>query len=177
MSLSSEAPAIIVGAGIAGLACGLDLVAAGVPVQILDASDGVGGRMRTDRSGGFLLDRGFQVFNTSYPQVKRRIDLRALQLRPFTPGVLLHAADRRLRFADPTRQLSGVADLLRGRLAAPSDAIALARLCAADMLLPVGLIKNQPDRTDVRRADRSRYFPGPVRAVLPPVPVRGLPRR
>ena len=96
-----------------------------------------------------MLDRGFQVFNTSYPQVKRRINLRALQLRPFTPGVLLHAGDRRLRFADPTRQLSGVADLLRGRLAGPSDAIALARLCAADMLLPVGLIKNQPDRTTI----------------------------
>ena len=142
-----EPPAVIVGAGVAGLACALDLTAAGVPVQILDASDGVGGRMRTDRSGGFLLDRGFQVFNTSYPQVKRRIDLRALQLRAFTPGVLLHAGDRRRRFADPTRQLGGLADLLRGRLAGPSDAIALARLCAADMLLPVGLIKNQPDRT------------------------------
>ena len=119
------------------------------PFRILDAADGVGGRMRTDQVGGFLLDRGFQVFNTSYPQVKRRINLRALQLRPFTPGVLLHAGDRRLRFADPTRQLSGVADLLRGRLAGPSDAIALARLCAADMLLPVGLIKNQPDRTTI----------------------------
>ena len=149
MPRDSESPVLIVGAGVAGLACGLDLTAAGVPVQILDASDGVGGRMRTDQVGGFLLDRGFQVFNTSYPQVKRRINLRALQLRPFTPGVLLHAGDRRLRFADPTRQLSGVADLLRGRLAGPSDAIALARLCAADMLLPVGLIKNQPDRTTI----------------------------
>ena len=149
MPRHSEPPVVIVGAGIAGLACGLDLTAAGVPVQILDAADGVGGRMRTDQVGGFLLDRGFQVFNTSYPQVKRRINLRALQLRPFTPGVLLHAGDRRLRFADPTRQLGGVADLLRGRLAGPSDAIALARLCAADMLLPVSLIKNQPDRTTI----------------------------
>jgi hypothetical protein len=34
--------------------------------------------MRTDRRDGFLLDRGFQVFNTSYPQVQRRLDLRAL---------------------------------------------------------------------------------------------------
>jgi phytoene dehydrogenase-like protein len=146
MPPSSAPPVVIVGAGVAGLACALDLTAAGVPVQILDASDGVGGRMRTDRRGGFLLDRGFQVFNTSYPQVKRRINLPALQLRPFTPGVLLHTGDRRLRFADPTRQLTSAADLLRGRLAGPSDAIALARLCAADMLLPVSLIKRQPDR-------------------------------
>src|SRR5579862_8547160 len=99
----SELPVVIVGAGVAGLACALDLVAAGVPVRVLEGSDAVGGRMRTDRRDGFLLDRGFQVFNTSYPQVKRRLDLRALQLRPFTPGVLLHAGGRRLRFTDPTR--------------------------------------------------------------------------
>src|ERR1700677_2303987 len=95
---------IVVGAGLAGLACASDLVAAGATVRLLEAADAVGGRMRTDRQDGFLLDRGFQVFNTAYPQVKRRIDLRALQLRPFTPGMLLQAGDRRLRFADPTRQ-------------------------------------------------------------------------
>jgi phytoene dehydrogenase-like protein len=138
---------LIVGAGLAGLACALDLVAAGVPVQIVEAADAVGGRMRTDRQGGFLLDRGFQVFNTAYPQVKRRIDLKALQLRAFTPGVLLQAGDRRLRFTDPTRKPAGVADLLRGRLGGPADVLALARLSAADMFLPVGLIKRQPDRT------------------------------
>ena len=61
----SEPPVVIVGAGVAGLACAQDLVVAGVPVQILEGSNGVGGRMRTDRRDGLLLDRGFQVFNTS----------------------------------------------------------------------------------------------------------------
>ena len=143
----SEPPVVIVGAGVAGLACARDLVAAGQPVQVLEAADGIGGRMRTDRRDGFLLDRGFQVFNTSYPQVKRRINLRALQLCPFTPGVLLQAGDRRLRFADPTRRLNGATDLLRGRLARPADVVALARMSTADMLLPAALIKQQPDRT------------------------------
>jgi phytoene dehydrogenase-like protein len=143
----SEAPVIIVGAGVAGLACALDLVAAGVPVKVLEGSDAVGGRMRTDERDGFRLDRGFQVFNTAYPQVKRRLNLRALQLRPFTAGALLQTGDRRLRFSDPTRQPAGAADLLRGRLGGPADVLAVARLSAADMLLPVGLIKHQPDRT------------------------------
>jgi glycine/D-amino acid oxidase-like deaminating enzyme len=143
----SERPVVIVGAGLAGLACAQDLVAAGIPVQVLEGSDAVGGRMRTDRQGGFLLDRGFQVFNTAYPQVKRRIDLKALQLKAFTPGVLLQAGDRRLRFTDPTRKPTGLADLLRGRLGGPADVLALARLSAAAMFLPVGLIKHQPDRT------------------------------
>jgi phytoene dehydrogenase-like protein len=143
----SERPVVIVGAGLAGLACAQDLVAAGIPVQVLEGSDAVGGRMRTDRRGGFLLDRGFQVFNTAYPQVKRRIDLKALQLKAFTPGVLLQAGDRRLRFTDPTRKPAGMGDLLRGRLGGPADVLALARLSAAAMFLPVGLIKHQPDRT------------------------------
>ena len=155
----SEPPVLIVGAGVAGLTCGLDLVAAGVPVRILEGADAVGGRMRTDRQGGFLLDRGFQVFNTAYPQVKRRIDLRALQLRPFTPGMLLQAGDRRLRFADPTRQPAGAVDLLRGRLAGPADVLALARLSAADMLLPVGLIKRQPDRTTLAALSETGVSP------------------
>jgi phytoene dehydrogenase-like protein len=155
----SEPPVVIVGAGVAGLACGLDLVAAGVPVRIVEGTDGVGGRMRTDRQDGFLLDRGFQVFNTAYPQVKRRIDLRALQLRPFTPGMLLRTGDRRLRFADPTRQPAGAVDLLRGRLGGPADVLALARLSAADMLLPAGLTKRQPDRTTLAALGETGFSP------------------
>src|ERR1700759_5014716 len=146
MPSHTQPPVVIVGAGVAGLACALDLTAAGVPVRILEGSDAVGGRMRTDQHQGFLLDRGFQVFNTAYQHVKRRMDLRALQLRPFTPGVLLQAGDRRVRFTDPTRRPGGAADLLRGRLGGPADVLALARLSAGDMLRPVGLIKHQPDR-------------------------------
>ena len=159
MPSPSEPPVIIVGAGVAGLACALDLVAAGVPVQILEGSDAAGGRMRTDRRDGFLLDRGFQVFNTSYPQVKRRLNLRGLQLRPFTPGVLLQAGDRRLRFTDPTRQPAGATDLLRGRLGGPADVLALARLSAADMLLPASLVKHQPDRTTLAALSEAAISP------------------
>lgn len=43
-------------------------VCAGVPFLLLEASDGVGGRVRTDNVDGFLLDRGFQIFLTSYEE-------------------------------------------------------------------------------------------------------------
>src|SRR6201986_5469242 len=124
----SERPVVIVGAGLAGLACAQDLMAAGIPVQVLEGSDAVGGRMRTDRQGGFLLDRGFQVFNTAYPQVKRRSDLKALQLKAFTPGVLLQAGDRRLRFTDPARKPAGMGGLLRGGLGGAAHVLAPGRL-------------------------------------------------
>ncbi|WP_442818536.1 FAD-dependent oxidoreductase [Streptomyces sp. NBC_01320] len=88
----------------ARLACAPDLAGAGLDVRVVEASDAPGGRMRTDRRDGFLLDHGFQVFNTSYPQVKKRIALRDLHPRPFTPGTLVHRDGRRIRVNDPTRR-------------------------------------------------------------------------
>ena len=140
--------AVVIGAGVAGLACAADLAAAGAAVTVLEAGDAVGGRMRTDTTAaGFRLDRGFQVFNTSYPQVQRRLNLRALHLCPFTPGVLLHTPEGRIRFTDPTRQPGQLADVLRGRLAGPAGLAALALLSARDMLLPARVIKRGRDES------------------------------
>lgn len=139
---------IVIGAGAAGLACAADLLAAGLRVSLLEASDTVGGRMRTDRSSGFVTDRGFQVLNTAYPQVKRRLALRPLRLRPFTPGVLVHTGGGRLlRFTDPTRRPRESRDLLPGRLATARDLAALGFLTAQDALLPPRLLRGRPDRT------------------------------
>lgn len=141
---------IVIGAGLAGLACTADLAAAGLSVHLLEASDAAGGRMRTDRRDGFLLDRGFQVFNTSYPQVRKRLTLRDLRLHPFTPGVLVQTGagrDARLRFTDPTRRPGSAGDLLPGRLASGRDLMALGVLSARDMFGPVSGIRRRPDRT------------------------------
>lgn len=72
--------------GVAGLACGLSLSRAGVDFAILEASDGVGGRVRTDVVDGFLLDRGFQIFLTSYQEAQSVLDYSALDLKPFYAG-------------------------------------------------------------------------------------------
>lgn len=139
--------AVVVGAGLAGLACARDLLTAGLDVRLVEASDAVGGRMRSDRYEGFVIDRGFQVFNTSYPQVRGRLDLRALALRPFTPGVLIHTDRGRLRFSDPTRRPREAADLLPGRLAGTRDLLALGVLSARDMLAPASVLKRGEERT------------------------------
>ena len=76
---------VIVGAGLAGLVCAQDLTRAGVQCTVLEASDGTGGRVRTDAVDGFLLDRGFQILLTAYPQVHARLDLAALALGEFEP--------------------------------------------------------------------------------------------
>lgn len=148
MTVHHRAPAdtLVVGAGLAGLACALDLCRAGRRVVLLEASDAVGGRMRTDRRDGFLLDRGFQVFNTSYPQVKRRVDLRGLRLRPFTPGILAHTPRGPVRLVDPSRRWRGIGSLLPGRGLPARDLAAMAQLTARDALLPAAFLKRRADR-------------------------------
>ena len=80
---------VIVGAGLAGLAAARTLHRAGVQVQVLEAQDCVGGRVRTDRVDGLTLDRGFQLLNPAYPEAERVLDLKALQLRPLAAGVIV----------------------------------------------------------------------------------------
>jgi phytoene dehydrogenase-like protein len=77
---------IVVGAGLAGLCCARELMIQGVDVLLLERSAAVGGRLRTDETDGFHLDRGFQVLLTAYPEARRVLDYERLGLRPFYAG-------------------------------------------------------------------------------------------
>ena len=95
MTLTSK-PTIIIGAGMAGLACATWLHRAGRPVLVLEAADAVGGRVRTDITpDGFRLDRGFQVLLTNYPEARRIFDYRALNLKALRSGAVIRLADGR----------------------------------------------------------------------------------
>ena len=102
--MGSDADAIIVGGGLAGLTCARQLCAAGLSCQLLEASDRIGGRVRTDEVDGYLLDRGFQVFLTAYPEARATLDYDALQLCPFLPGALVRVGDRFHPLMDPWRR-------------------------------------------------------------------------
>lgn len=92
--------AAIVGGGLAGLCCALRLREIGVPFVVLESSDAVGGRVRTDGLEGFRLDRGFQVLLAAYPETQRMLDFGPLDLRPFYHGVLIRFDGRFHRLAD-----------------------------------------------------------------------------
>jgi phytoene dehydrogenase-like protein len=95
---------LIVGAGLSGLTAANILKAAGRSVKIIEASDDIGGRVRTDLIDGFRMDRGFQVLLTAYPEAKKLLDYRALDLQYFEPGaIILNEAGSTL-VADPLRR-------------------------------------------------------------------------
>jgi len=87
--LKSSYQVAVVGAGVSGMVAARALAKYGLNVVVLEASDGVGGRVRTDEVDGFLLDRGFQVFIESYPEVRKQLDYDALDLKQFWPGALV----------------------------------------------------------------------------------------
>jgi phytoene dehydrogenase-like protein len=95
---------IIVGAGLAGLVCAKVLHEHRQPFMILEASDGPGGRVRTDVTpSGFRLDRGFQTLFTAYPTARRHLSLGRLNLRRFDPGALIALNGKLHTLSDPTR--------------------------------------------------------------------------
>ena len=99
-----DEPVVVVGAGLAGLSCAVALHDAGIPVQVYEASDGIGGRVRTDHVDGFLLDRGFQVALTAYPEMHRQLDMPALDLQAFEPGALVWRNGKGSVVGDPFRR-------------------------------------------------------------------------
>lgn len=122
---------IVVGAGLAGLTCAKVLSEHGADVEVFEASDGVGGRVRTDERDGFLLDRGFQVYFTAYPAAIRHLDHDALDLRAFDPGAVVRRGRRRDVLADPLRDPKSLLPALLSDVAGFRDKLLTLRLAAS----------------------------------------------
>lgn len=164
-----DADVIVVGAGLAGLMTARTAAARGHSVVVLEASDGVGGRVRTDRIDGFLLDRGFQVLNTGYPQVIEHLDLDALDLGYFDPGAVVWREGRPRVLGDPFRMPSQLVPTALAPVGTPLDKIRLlglrSRLLRSD---PRTLLRghDQPTAEYLRGLGFGRRF---IEAFLEPL--------
>jgi hypothetical protein len=96
-----DLPVIVVGAGLAGLSAALTLQDAGVKVRVLEAAAAVGGRVQTDVINGYRLDRGFQLINTSYPEIKRLKIHDKLDFIASERAVDIALDDHTVRMGDP----------------------------------------------------------------------------
>jgi phytoene dehydrogenase-like protein len=160
---------VVVGAGLAGLRAARTAARAGRSVAVCEAGDGVGGRVRTDVVDGFLVDRGFQILNTSYPALKATIDLDALDLRPFVPGAAVRDADGRLhRLADPRRVPSWAPRTALDPLLGPVAKARIAGLALRSLLVPPSRQARAPERSTADELTRWGLAGVPTEAFLRP---------
>jgi len=119
---------IIVGGGLAGITCAVELERRGVEYRLLEASDALGGRVRTDQVDGFLLDRGFQVLLTGYPEIRRLWNMENLRLCRVRSGAVIRHQGRWLTLPDPLRHPGELAQALKSPVGTWQDKLRLAWL-------------------------------------------------
>jgi phytoene dehydrogenase-like protein len=119
---------LVIGAGLSGLACARQLHRRGLSVQILEASDRVGGRVRTDTVDGFKLDRGFQVMLTAYPEAQLELDYEALDFHAFYDGAEVRYDGGFHRIADPFRHPFDAPKTLFSPVGTAADKLRVARI-------------------------------------------------
>ena len=105
--MKQKSPSIhIIGGGISGLIAARVLEEHGLSATIIEASDRLGGRVKTDVVDGYSLDHGFQVLLTAYPAAKKYLDFDALELQEFLPGSAIFKNGKQKIIGDPLRNLS-----------------------------------------------------------------------
>lgn len=87
----AQKPVVIIGGGLAGLACAVHLKKRNLPVLVLEKESHVGGRVQSVKENGFTFDVGFQVVQSSYPEWQHTVDLKKLNLEKFNSGAMIYA--------------------------------------------------------------------------------------
>jgi len=118
----------IIGAGVSGLIAAKVLEDNGFSPVLIEASDRVGGRVKTDNINGFQLDHGFQVLLTSYPVAQKYLDFDALDLQRFLPGASIFKNQSQKIIGDPLRDISLLFPTLFSGIGSMSDKLKIVKL-------------------------------------------------
>lgn len=145
--MKNDTKIYIVGAGLSGLVAALELENAGFSPVILEGSDGVGGRVRTDKEDGFLFDRGFQVLLTAYPEAKKYLDYEALKLKKFEPGALILQPGNAYSIGDPLRNPAHLPGMLFSPVGNLSDKFKIYQLTKKLQKITLEEIFEEPSQT------------------------------
>ncbi|MEY9947046.1 NAD(P)/FAD-dependent oxidoreductase [Kitasatospora sp. GAS1066B] len=159
-SRADDPDVVVVGAGLAGLAAARSLASAGLQVQVLEATERIGGRMAGQQLDGYRLDHGGQLLNTGFPELVRRLDLDGLALCRLAPGVLVHSGGRRYRVGDPQLPTARQA-ATRSPLGSPLEKARLGASLSRLAATPVPRLLARPE-TSTARALAERALPAKV---------------
>ena len=163
---------LVVGAGLSGLAAARHLQHHGAEVTVLEGSDAVGGRVRTDLVDGYRLDRGFQLYNPAYPEGARVLDHQALDLKSFIAGariVVSRNGRRRVdRVADPRRAPTWAVPSLMARIGSPVSLARFGAYVVSRAVRPVDSLLGDPDVTSAEALRRAGVDDALMERVLRP---------
>ena len=169
----SDTDVLIVGAGLAGLACARHLHEHGVSFTLIEASDAVGGRVRSDHVSGFTLDRGFQVLLTGYPEAQRVLDYAKLDLHRFFPGAVIRMHNHSYRVADPLRRPLDAFESLFSPVGTLADKFRLLRLRQRLHRQSIESIFKREERTTIDALHEEGFSPSIISTMFRPF-LRGI---
>ncbi|MAT82301.1 MAG: hypothetical protein CMJ29_11750 [Phycisphaerae bacterium] len=113
--MTSPLPVIVIGAGMAGLACARTLAAKSIPVTVLESTDRLGGRLGSEQAGEIWCDRGFQVSMSNYAALESLVPRDVVPRHSFLPGAMVWDGRHRIKVIDPKKSpLAACQPLLRG---------------------------------------------------------------
>ena len=150
---------VIVGGGVSGLACAHRLHQANIPFTLIEASDEPGGRVRTDEYHGFLLDRGFQVLLTAYPEARRILNYKKLELRKFRSGALIRWGGKFHRLVDPWRDPFKALPTLFSPIGTLRDKLRIAKLRSSVVSKSLFNIFHAEDKTTLAELKSYQFSP------------------
>ncbi len=119
---------VIIGGGLSGLAAAVAAEESGHRTLLVEASDSLGGRVKTDKVDGFLLDHGFQVLLSSYKKAAEMFDLEALKLGRFGPGAYITDEKGSFVISDPLRDFSKLIPMAFSRVGSIGDKLKIWKL-------------------------------------------------
>tara|TARA_B110000116_G_C16794071_1_gene565530 strand:+ start:681 stop:1892 length:1212 start_codon:yes stop_codon:yes gene_type:complete len=114
---------MIVGSGLCGLTCALELQRNDKDYILIDGLDRVGGRVGSERKDGFILDLGFQVYNTAYIFGNGVLDIDQLDFCTFKPGAAIYDGSKFNILSDPFKDPGNLLTNIFSNISTFSDKI------------------------------------------------------
>ena len=137
----------IIGAGVSGLVAAQVLENNGFYPTIIEGTDRVGGRVKTDIVDGYQMDHGFQVLLTAYPAAQKYLNFEALELQYFLPGATVFNNGSQKTLGDPLRNFSLLVPTLLSGIGSFSDKLKILKLNLLLKKISLTAIFAKPEKT------------------------------
>ena len=147
MKTNQDKNIYIIGAGVSGLIAAQNLEQKGYVPTILEATDYIGGRVRTEIIDGWILDVGFQVLLDAYPMSKKYLNYADLDLQRLSPGARIYTDNDSSIIGDPLRDTSMLFPTLFSSIGSMRDKLKIFQLNLRLKNTPITTLFNKKEKT------------------------------